>query len=587
MAASSSASSSSHEPHKLSMSQLPSSVESFSGVVRSDFTTTTEQHQYAVDSTEHQDREKAVNVVPSSDVDSTDEPIQEEYASGWDLGFLLLALIMTMFLFSLDGTIVATAIPRITQDFRALDEVGWYGSAYFMTIGATQSAWGKVYKYFPLKPTYLIALLIFEVGSVVCGAAPTSVALIIGRAIQGIGAAGIGAGPYIIVGVAAPPKQRPMLTGILGATYGLASVIGPLLGGAFSDNLTWRWCFYINLPIGAVSAGIIAFLFTPPKHSVPEVAPLSEKLLQMDPLGMALMMGATISFLLALQYGGIEHAWDSATVIGLLVGFVAILGVWFGTQLWQGERAMMPPRLLRFRTNAVMSAFAFIFTGGYFAAIYCLPLYFQAIGGTTPTMSGVRNLPLILSGIIATISSGILITSTGRYQPLIIAGSVVGTIGAGLLYMLEVDSTTGEWIGYQIVAGLGWGFALQIPMIAVQGMTNAKDLPSSVSILLFGQSIGGAFTVAAAQSAFLNTMVRYVVDHSTTINPLLLIQTGATEIRHVFTPEQQAVVIDGYMSGLHVVFAIIIACSGTGVLLTSLMSWQRLDPSKTTGGAMA
>ena len=171
-----------------------------------------------------------------------------EYPKGFRLVGILLALILSIFLVALDMTIIATAIPRITDQFHSLDDVGWYGSAFFLTIASFQSTWGKVYKYFDLKISFLISIFIFEVGSLICGVAPNSTALIVGRAIAGAGGAGIASGAYTIIALSSSPKQRPAFTGLLGATYGTASVIGPLLGGVFTDHLSWRWCFYVSPP---------------------------------------------------------------------------------------------------------------------------------------------------------------------------------------------------------------------------------------------------------------------------------------------------------------------------------------------------
>lgn len=204
----------------------------------------------------------------------------------------------------------------------------------------------------------------------------------------------------------------------------------------------------------------------------------------MDPLGVVLVMAATVSYILALQYGGSAYAWNSSIVIGLLVGFVLIVGAWAALQYFQGERSMISPRIFGDRTVMVMSFFAFIFAGGFFGAIYYIPIYFQSVHNTSPTMSGVRNLPFIIAVTITTIASGGLISATGYYQHLLIGGGTVATIGAGLLFLLGKNTGTGKWIGYQIVAGAGWGTSFQIPMIAVQGTVEPKDLASATGILL-------------------------------------------------------------------------------------------------------
>ncbi|PTB67607.1 MFS general substrate transporter [Trichoderma citrinoviride] len=308
---------------------------------------------------------------------------------------------------------------------------------------------------------------------------------------------------------------------------------------------------------------------------------------QMDPLGVVLMMGATISYILAVQYGGVAHPWDSSVVIGLLVGFVLIIGAWAFVQWYQDEYSMVPPKLFAKRTNFVMSLIAFIQAGGFFAAIYYIPIYFQSVHGTNPTMSGVRNLPFIIAVSFSTVASGMLVSATGWYQPLLLGGTSVATIGAGLLYTLGKNTSTGKWIGYQIVAGAGWGTAFQIPMIAVQALADPKDLASATGMLLFFQGLGGAFLVSGSQSAFINTMVRNVLQHAPQVSEATLVLTGATEIRNKFPVDQQPFVIDGYMAGLRVVFAMCVACTGVATLIGLGMRWQKLnqDALKKAGGA--
>lgn len=523
------------------------------------------------------------SMITASDHDATHEKQvpdmmqPDEYLSGPRLFFLILALVLSIFLVSLDMTVVATAIPKITDEFHGLNDVSWYSSAFFMTMGGFQSAWGKAYKYFSLETSFLTSIFIFELGSLLCGISPSSTVFIAGRAIAGAGAAGIGSGTYTIIAFSASPQKRPMFTGIIGTSYGLAAVVGPMIGGAFANGVTWRWCFYINLPLGAVSAFIILLFFKAPHVARPMAASLCEKLLQMDPLGATLVMGAAMSYILALNYGGQTYAWNSPQVIGLLVGFVLLAAAFTVWEWYQEDRAMVPFRLARDHVYLVASIFSFFFSGAYFLIIYYLPIYFQSIDDVSPEMSGVRNLPLILAVTISMVVSGVFISITGIATPIVVAGTAIGTVCMGLLYTLDIDTAGGKWIGYQIIGGVGWGLASQIPIITVQATAPAADLAEVTSILLFFQTIGGAFVVSAAQAAFVNVLLKVLPYSAPGVDPATVVSTGATDLRKVFSADQVPGILMAYMRGLKIAFAIGVAAGGVAFIIILFQRWNRLN----------
>lgn len=317
------------------------------------------------------------------------------------------------------------------------------------------------------------------------GVAPSSTVLIVGRAITGIGGAGIGTGGYAILTVIVQPELRPIFTGLVTTVYSIANVIGPIMGGAFAENTTWRWCFYVNLPFGGTAALVIFLFFQSPKVVRPkQLVPLKDKLSHLDPAGIVLALGALICFARALQVAGITKPWNSSEVIGLLTGFGVTVIAFVLSQRFLDDRAMMVKKILKVRIVIVGMAYGFLLEGAFMTLLYALPIYFQAVSGVSPGAAGVHNLPLLLSCGIGSLAAGLIISRLRHLIPVMVWASGGACIGTGLIYTLDVNSSSSYWIGYQVLVGLAFGSGLPLAIIGGQARSSAEDLPSATAMLL-------------------------------------------------------------------------------------------------------
>lgn len=320
----------------------------------------------APDSLQDDEREK-LKRLPSSASEDLYKPKTLKF---W---LVLLSTFTSMFLVALDRTIISTAIPRITDDFKTQGDIGWYGSAYMLTTAAFQLLFGRIYSFYDLKWTFLISIVLFEVGSAICGSAPSSTVFIVGRAVAGLGSAGIMTGSIVTIIPLVPLHKRPMFQGMFGMVFGIASVAGPLVGGAFTEHATWRWCFYMNLPIGGL-AMVFLYFFEFPKTKSMDLPPRA-KLIRLDPLGTIIFIPTIVSLLLALQWGGSTYPWGNWRIIVLFVCF-AIGAVAFGTvQYKMPESASLPWHLIKQRTMALATCFITFLAGGMMILVYYIPLW--------------------------------------------------------------------------------------------------------------------------------------------------------------------------------------------------------------------
>jgi len=514
-----------------------------------------------------------------------------EYPTGMKLVLISLALCLSVFLMALDNSIIATAIPKITDQFQSLPDVGWYGSAYLLTTAALQLLFGRFYTFFSIKWVYLIAIAIFELGSLICGVANNSVTLIVGRAIAGVGSAGLFSGALIIMAHSVPLERRPIYTGLIGSMYGIASVSGPLLGGAFTDHVTWRWCFYINLPIGAVTVAAIALFFPDPtnRQTLTNDDTPRQRLMRFDPLGTAVFMPGIICLLLALQWGGTTHPWSNWRIILLFVLFGLLLLAFLLIQHRQQELATVPPRIFFKRTVWSSGWYAFALGAAFLAAVYYLPLWFQAVHAASAVRSGIMNLPLLIAVVVLSILAGALVTLWGYYAPFMLLGSVLVTVGFALLTTFTPRTPSPVWIGYQILAGAGVGLGLQQPIIAVQTVLDIDDVPTGTAIVVFLQTLGGALFVSVAQNVFANALVRHVAEYVPDIpDPRFVLAVGATGVQRAVPPEWLPGVTLAYNDALvrtFVVCTVVSSLSMVGALLVEWKSVKRAGVAVVTVGA--
>ncbi|CAF3633044.1 hypothetical protein QX201_012856 [Fusarium graminearum] len=491
---------------------------------------------------------------------------------------IIVSVFAAMLLVALDRTIIATAIPQITNDFQSLGDIGWYGSAYMLTTAAFQLIFGRIYRFYDLKKTFLTCILTFEIGSAICGAAPNSVAFIIGRAIAGIGAAGIMTGSMMSIIPMVPLHKRPLFQSMFGMVFGVSSVVGPLIGGAFTQHATWRWCFYMNLPVGAV-ASIFLFFFHTLSEKKREPVPALEHITRLDPLGTFFFVPSMVCLILALQWGGSTYAWGNWRLILLFVVFGVTLIAFAVVQIKMPKTATIPVKVITQRTM-LACAWVSIFAGGsMMVAVYYVPLWFQATKDVSPVDSGIYTIPLVLSLVVASIISASFTQRIGYYVPSMILCPCIMSIGQGLLTTLKPDTGSSHWIAFQFLVGFGLGLGIQSTGLAIQATLPKEEVPTGLSITFFGQQLGGAIFVSVGQTILSGRLVERL-SGIPGFDSKSLVQIGATELKKIVPSQYVSQVTEAYNYAITRIFFVGVALALGQLVCALCVEWRSIKPKK-------
>jgi EmrB/QacA subfamily drug resistance transporter len=479
-----------------------------------------------------------------------------------------------MLLAALDSTIMATALPTIVGDLGGGDHMTWVVTAYLLTETIATVLAGKFGDLFGRKTIFILSIIVFVVASALAGAAQNMGWLIAMRAVQGIGGGGLTVTATAMIADIIPLRDRGKYQGALGAVFGVTTVLGPLLGGVFTDHLSWRWVFYINVPIAAIIL-VLSFRLLPATKAADRPV--------IDYLGIAFVSAGSGALILATSWGGTQYAWGSPTIIGLFVAAVVLLAVFVAVEL-RASDPVLPMRLFRGSVFSISSTLPFIVGFALLGAMTFLPTYLQYCQGVSATVSGVRTFPMVIGLLIASISAGNVVSTTGKYKQFPIAGAVVMGVGLFLLSRLDAHSSTLVTSVAMFVLGVGIGLAMQVLTIIVQNTADYRDLGVATSGVTFFRTMGSSFGSSVFGAIYANQLASHLGQAiaSSGADPKLV--TTPDGVKRL-PPAQHATIVGAYSDTLQTVFSYAIPVAGVALLVALFLKQVPLRGLTQSGAA--
>jgi EmrB/QacA subfamily drug resistance transporter len=491
------------------------------------------------------------------------------------LRLVFAGLMLVLFLAALDQTIVATALPTIVGDLGGLNHISWVVTAYLLAQTVVTPLYGKLGDQYGRKVVLQFALTLFLIGSALCGVSQNLDELIAFRALQGLGGGGLLVSAQAAIGDVVPPRERGRYTGLFGAVFGVASVVGPLLGGFLTSELSWRWIFYVNLPLGVLAMFVLAATLPAASERVHHT---------IDYLGTVLLGAGLSAIVLGASLGGTSFAWGSSVIVGLGVGGVVLIAAFLVSERHARE-PVLPLRLLRNRVFAVTGGVGFVVGFSLFGAVTYLPLFLQVVKGASPTGSGLQLVPLVGGLLITSIASGQVITRTGRYKAFPIAGTAVLTVGLYLLSTLDSTSSVGTIFAFMFVVGLGLGMVMQVLVLAVQNAVDYADLGVATSGATLFRSIGGSLGTATLGAIFSNRLrseLKSALPARATAHTNTSVEVNPKQIAHLPAP-LHADYLHAFTSSLSSVFLTASGFAVAGFVLSWFIRELKLRETVATG----